>query len=1224
ISGEEITVNLNNLTITEGQVTDIGGGILNSNTLTINNSIISGNIASSSSSSSNGGGIYNNGILTVNNSTISGNTASSSSSSSNGGGIYNNGILTVNNSTISGNTASSSSSSSNGGGIYNISSGTLNLTDLTIGNNSATNGSGIFSETSLVFNGTTNIGSDIVTSGSQTYNDAVTLNNSATLTGTDLILNGINGNNNDLVLDFSSPINIDSSTLVDINNFTNQGSTTIFGNLTTTGSQTYIGIVTLTNNSILITTDSNITFSSQVNGNANLTISTGSGNITFNSEVGNSDALGSLTLNSSGITQFDNTINASDLTTNVAGETQINGDVTTSGTQTYNDLLTLEGERILTGNEINFSSTVSGGGETPTLTLKTFDNSRNIEIGASNNDNSNQLNLTTSEINNLENGFDSIIIGSEESQGEITISNDVIFQDPVILRSPSITVDSNITGQDDSSITLESNNIQLNGNLTTNNQDITIKGQTILGSDVTLNTDNSNGDISFEGKIDGNFALTLDAGSGEIEFTNADVTFSGVTYEGAIGNDEPLASLTVESPIVGASLLVRTIEEINTQNIVTDGGALYMSSQRGDLTTGDIITSGGDVTLLADNEHDITTGIIDTSGEIGGNVFLDPLNVTVTYINAEGSSGRGGNITIITENIFTSTGTFFSELAQRDVNLSSLGQTEGGEISFEGQQINLGELSINRLLFQANAQIRETVFSRAAASSYDLDFTEVICLTCNNNGDSGDNSNIGGGDIVNPEVEPPNPPETPEDPTSDTDDTPKRQDPQFFNNTYIAEITPKTLATSQEETFSESFENHLGLTEREIKRITVNQIQSKLAEIENLTDTRTGLIYVTFQADSVAQNAWIFGDNRTRIVPSNNEAIAANDQLVLIVVTPRGEVIQYPVEGVTRRQVMTIAEQFANKISGLEPEEEYIRLSQQLYQWLIAPLESELTDKNINNLTFIFDRGLRSLPIAALHDGENYLIQRYSLGLMPSFSLTDTTYNNLNKRPILAMGTGNFEEHPNLNNLPAVPVELQEITNIETQGDLFLNEEFTIENLQQAHQANAYKIVHLATHAKFNSGTAENSFIQFADQPMSLNDLEELKLNSPTVDLLVLSACETALGDREAELGFAGIAVKTGVRSVLGSLWEVSDAGTLSLMVNFYEQLQEVPVKAEALRNAQLAMLQGNVQVEGEELVIRRGGDPTRSIKLPSESVSQQDFSHPYFWSGFTLIGNPW
>jgi CHAT domain-containing protein len=125
------------------------------------------------------------------------------------------------------------------------------------------------------------------------------------------------------------------------------------------------------------------------------------------------------------------------------------------------------------------------------------------------------------------------------------------------------------------------------------------------------------------------------------------------------------------------------------------------------------------------------------------------------------------------------------------------------------------------------------------------------------------------------------------------------------------------------------------------------------------------------------------------------------------------------------------------------------------------------------------------------------------------------------------------------------------------------------------------------------------------------------------VDLLTLSACRTAIGNKEAEMGFAGLAVASGVQSALASIWSVSDEGTLALMTEFYYQLQSAKVKSEALRQAQLAMIQGKLKIESGQL---RGSGMRGNVALPQElaSLTNTNLSHPYYWSGFTMIGSPW
>ncbi|NES73113.1 MAG: CHAT domain-containing protein, partial [Okeania sp. SIO2D1] len=233
----------------------------------------------------------------------------------------------------------------------------------------------------------------------------------------------------------------------------------------------------------------------------------------------------------------------------------------------------------------------------------------------------------------------------------------------------------------------------------------------------------------------------------------------------------------------------------------------------------------------------------------------------------------------------------------------------------------------------------------------------------------------------------------------------------------------------------------------------------------------------------------------------------------------------------------------------------------------------------------------------------------------------DTNYRTLQDTQVLAMGASEFIEQ---NPLPAVPVELENIAQQLWQGNMFLNEDFTVDNLVLQRESYPYPIIHLATHADFLPGKASNSYIQlWGTEQIKLDEMRELAWNEPAVELLVLSACRTAFGDRNAELGFAGLAVAAGVKSALATVWYVNDEGTLGLMTEFYTHLNAAKIKAEALRQAQLAMLRGEVVIANGEL---RGSGSRGVVALPPvlENIENDNLSHPYYWAGFTMVGSPW
>ncbi|MCG9893566.1 MAG: CHAT domain-containing protein [Thermosynechococcaceae cyanobacterium MS004] len=294
-----------------------------------------------------------------------------------------------------------------------------------------------------------------------------------------------------------------------------------------------------------------------------------------------------------------------------------------------------------------------------------------------------------------------------------------------------------------------------------------------------------------------------------------------------------------------------------------------------------------------------------------------------------------------------------------------------------------------------------------------------------------------------------------------------------------------------------------------------------------------------------------------------------------------------------------------------------------LYDWIIAPLKPALEANNIETIVFSLDRGFRSVPVAALFDGQKFLVEQYNLALIPSFSLTDTRYQRLQESKMLGMGIS--QATGGQTPLPSVAVEVPTLTSKIWGGTGYLDQQSTIAQFQALTQQERFGIIHLATHALFNPGKVEQSYIQFWNERLTLPQLREISLNqkwtsAPNIELLVLSACQSALGNDQAELGFTGLAVQSGVKTAVGSLWSVSDEGTLGLMSEFYRGLKTAPVRAAALRQAQLGLLQGQVKVVDGQLQLKDG----TLVPLPAAAAQQKNvsFTHPYYWSAFTMIGN--
>ncbi|MBV6622346.1 MAG: CHAT domain-containing protein [Rivularia sp. (in: Bacteria)] len=417
-----------------------------------------------------------------------------------------------------------------------------------------------------------------------------------------------------------------------------------------------------------------------------------------------------------------------------------------------------------------------------------------------------------------------------------------------------------------------------------------------------------------------------------------------------------------------------------------------------------------------------------------------------------------------------------------------------------------------------------------------------------------------------------------------------------------------TTMGAVEDSFTNAFKSYLGVQiDPTIKGlVAANNI---LNSVEKATGIKPALVYAMFvpaSFDSTLTN------KETKLKKDS-------DVLEILIVTAKGKPIRKQVPGATRAKVLKVARKFQREVANPRKTstKTYLESSKQLYQWLIAPIEAELQTQAIQNLSFIVDVGLRSIPLAALNDGNSFLVEKYSMGLMPSLSLVNTNYVDIKQAQVLAMGASEFTEQ---NPLPAVPLEINSISK-QWKGRAFLNNSFTLENLKSQRSNQPFGIIHLATHAEFRPGKLKNSYIQLSNEKLQLDEIRNLGWNNPPVELLTLSACRTALGDKEAELGFAGLAVQAGVKSALGSLWYVSDEGTLGLMTQFYQQLKQAPIKAEALRQTQIAMIKGQMSLEKGILQLPQSKN---NIPIPSLAGKSRKLTHPYYWASFTLIGSPW
>lgn len=363
----------------------------------------------------------------------------------------------------------------------------------------------------------------------------------------------------------------------------------------------------------------------------------------------------------------------------------------------------------------------------------------------------------------------------------------------------------------------------------------------------------------------------------------------------------------------------------------------------------------------------------------------------------------------------------------------------------------------------------------------------------------------------------------------------------------------------------------------------------KLAELQNYFGNECVEVA---KADAKSQVSLV--DANAAIIYS----VILNDRTQMILRLPDGRLTSYAVS-VNQEQMQQEIDQL-RRLLEKRSTNEYLLPAQKIYNALIRPLEADLAAAKVKTLIFIQDGVLRQVPMAALHDGQQFLIQKYAIATTPSLTLTTRTTTAGRYSGALIMGL--TVERPPFKALTNVRAEVAGVKGI-LGGIELLDREFTLATLQEQLQNKSYPVVHIATHGKFGVDSASTFLLSF-DSRITLEQIDEVlreaklsqrrsRRNQQPVELLTLSACQTAAGDNRAALGIAGVAVRAGVKSALASLWNINDEATVPLIEEFYTQLEQPNVtKAEALQKAQLKM------------------------------IADLEYSHPAVWSPFILIGN--
>lgn len=328
--------------------------------------------------------------------------------------------------------------------------------------------------------------------------------------------------------------------------------------------------------------------------------------------------------------------------------------------------------------------------------------------------------------------------------------------------------------------------------------------------------------------------------------------------------------------------------------------------------------------------------------------------------------------------------------------------------------------------------------------------------------------------------------------------------------------------------------------------------------------------------------------------------ILLEDRLEIIVALP-GKPLSHGVTQLSKKQFETTVKQLREYLLTPIQNNDAEILFSEIYDWLIKPFAQELAE--VKTLVFVLDSFFQNIPMAALYDGKEYLIEKYGIAIVPSLQLLDSSQPS-SRQQINALIAGttdapSFQEE-GLAPLPNVGREIEDISNEINTGETLLGQEFIQSNMEKQLNSNNFSIVHIATHGNFSSNP-EDTYILDWNEKIKVKDFDNLlrlsvNNESQPLELLILSACKTAMGDRRAALGLAGVAIKAGAISTLATLWQVNDASTAEFMQQFYQELKNPQLtKAEAVRQAQLALL---------------------------KNYPDTDYNRFYYWAPFVIIGN--
>jgi len=435
----------------------------------------------------------------------------------------------------------------------------------------------------------------------------------------------------------------------------------------------------------------------------------------------------------------------------------------------------------------------------------------------------------------------------------------------------------------------------------------------------------------------------------------------------------------------------------------------------------------------------------------------------------------------------------------------------------------------------------------------------------------------------------------------------------------LRQIPFEELTASQLERLSRLSQSEQDLRQRFNVFLNAPEIEALSTQIREIS---RGQNIELGELNNLQDNLMNLEENAVVLYP-----LILEDRLELIIVTSSSPPIRRTFE-LSRNELNHTITEFRQALGN--PRSDIQPLAERMYNILIQPIEADLDRANITTILYAPDSQLRYIPLAALHDGEQWLVERFSINNITSASLTDLNRPRIISPSVLAAATTESfsiqlgDRNYDLPSIPYAGLEVEQIAKTVPDTTVLINEEFTPQRIISL--ANSYNILHLATQVVFSHNSSDESFVLFGNgEIMTFDELDSWNLSN--VDLVVFSTCDGALGstleDGTEILGLGYQIQQAGARAVIAALWQVSDQSTQILFNEFYRELvsQEISY-TEALRLAQISMIQGEISISPGADVRQLKGSVEVEIVPSSDRDGLNHFSHPYYWAPFILIGN--